>query len=145
MRKHIQLFVGLVISILMAVVMSSCGSSRKTMVVEEGWEKLGERKVNFVRDRDEIDITSETKYTAVVFMVRDGDVHLNDVEIHFTNGDRLTPLLDDDISQDQYSRVVEIDREGKLIDKVAFKYRSTGNLLKGRASVIVLGKRADRF
>lgn len=145
MKKPLQLIIGLVISMLMAYVMSSCGSSRRTVVVEEGWEKIGEAKVNFVRDRDEIDVASENRYTAIVFMVQDREVRLNDLKIHFTNGDKLEPQLDDVIPADQYSKVIEIDREGRMIDKISFRYRTTGNILKGRASVLVMGKKQDRY
>ena len=142
MKKSFPIFIGLIVSILMAFVLSSCGSSRKTLVVEEGWEKLGESKVNFVRDRDEIDVMSENKYTAIVFMVQDRDIHLNDLRVQFTNGDKLEPSIDDVIVADQYSRVINIDTEGKMIDKISFRYRTTGNVLKGRASVLVMGKKA---
>ena len=111
------------------------------MVVEEGWELLGERKVDFVRDKDEMDITSENKYTAVAFYVRDRDVRLNEVKIFYQNGDKLEPTLDDVIPADQYSRVIEIDKEGRVLDKIEFRYRTTGNILKGRADVLVMGKR----
>ena len=145
MKKSLPVFIGLIISILMAFVMSSCGSSRKTVVVEEGWEKLGEAKVNFVRDRDEIDVTSDNKYTAIVFMVQDRDVRLNDLKIQFTNGDKLEPQMDDVITADSYSKVIEIDRDGRLIDNISFKYRTTGNVLKGRANVLVMGRRQQPF
>ncbi len=129
----------------MAFVMSSCGSSRRTVIVEEGWEKIGEAKVNFVRDMDQIDVASENRYTAVVFMVQDREVHINDLKIHFTNGDKLEPQLDDLIAADKYSKVIDIDREGRMIDKISFRYRTTGNILKGRATVLVMGRKQDRF
>jgi hypothetical protein len=43
----------------------------------------------------------------------------------------------------QYSRDIELSAEGRYIDKVSFTYRTTGNLLKGRANVLVFGKRYD--
>lgn len=135
----------LVSSALIQLFLVSCGGSKRTVVVEEGWDLLGERKVNFVRDRDEIDVTSENRYTSVVFMVQDQDVRLNDLKIQFTNGDKLEPQLDDVVTADNYSRVIDIDREGRMIDKISFRYRTTGNVLKGRANVLVMGKRAERL
>jgi hypothetical protein len=123
----------------------SCGSSRRTLVVEEGWEMLGQDKVNFVRDKDVIDVTSENKYTAIKFRVEDRDIHLNDLKVYFTNGDKLEPSLDDAISKDQYSRIIEVGKEGRMIDKVEFTFRTTGNILKGRANIIVLGKKYDPY
>lgn len=141
MKKNAPSHLLLIFIVLSAVLISACGPSRKTMVVEEGWELLGERKVDFVRDKDEMDITSESKYTSIVFYVRDRDVRLNEVKIFYQNGDKLEPTLDDVIPADQYSRVIEIDREGRVLDKIEFRYRTTGNILKGRADVLVMGKR----
>lgn len=123
----------------------SCGSSRRTLVVEEGWEMLGQDKVNFVRDKDVIDVTSENKYTAIKFRVEDRDIHLNDLKVYFTNGDKLEPAMDEVITKDQYSRIIEVGKEGRMIDKVEFTFRTTGNILKGRANLIVLGKKYDPY
>ena len=121
-----------------------CNSSRRSIGIEEGWELLSERKVNFVKDKDEITINNRTPYTAVRFKVEDKDVHINDLTIYFDNGDKLEPNLDEAIPANQYSRVIDLGREGRYIDHIEFKYRSTGNILKGRANVLVLGKKYYR-
>jgi hypothetical protein len=123
----------------------SCGSSRRTLVVEEGWEMLGQAKVNFIRDKDVVDVTSENKYTAIKFRVEDREIRLNDLKIYFTNGDKLEPSMDDVIAEDQYSRDIEVGKEGRMLDKVEFTFRTTGNILKGRANIIVLGKKYDPY
>lgn len=144
MKKFWILSIVLIFSLGSAVLYSSCGGPR-TIVVEEGWDLLGEAKVNFIRDRDEIDVNSDTRYTALVFQVKEREIRLNELAIHFPNGDKLEPNLDDVVQADQYSRVIDIDREGRVIDKVSFRYRTTGNILEGRATVLVLGKRAELF
>jgi hypothetical protein len=131
--------------ILCAVVfLLSCGSSR-TIAVEEGWELLAERKVNFVRDKDEIDVTSRSEFTAIKFRVEDKDVRINDLTIYFENGDKLEPSLDAIIQAGEETREIELGRQGRTIDKIEFKYRSTGNLLDGRANVLVFGKRFNLY
>jgi hypothetical protein len=45
------------------------------------------------------------------------------------------------IGADQFSRIIEIARDGRRIDKIEFSYRTTGNLLKGRANVLLFGRR----
>jgi hypothetical protein len=141
--KSFSFRIFLLLSSVMMIV--SCGSSRRTLVVEEGWELLGQDKVNFVRDKDVIDVTSEKKYTALKFRVEDREIHLNDLKIYFTNGDKLEPSIDDVIGKDQYSRIIELGKEGRFIDKVEFNFRTTGNILKGRANVLVLGKKWDPY
>ena len=122
-------------------IISSCGTPRRSIGIEEGWELLSERKVNFLRDKDEIPVRSRNQFTAIRFHVEDRDIHLNDLKIYFQNGDKLEPALDDVISAGQSSRIIDIAAEGRYIEKIEFKYRTTGNVLKGRANVLVLGKR----
>lgn len=121
--------------------LASCSSSRKSIGVEEGWELLSESKVNFVRDKDEIRINSRNQFTAIRFKVEDREVRINDVKIYFDNGDKLEPNIDEVILADQYSRIIELAKDGRYIDRIEFKYRTTGNILKGRANVILFGKR----
>src|SRR3982751_6686492 len=111
------------------LVMSSCHSSR-TVAIEEGWELLGDKKVNFVRDKDDIPVKSRNEFTSLRFSVEDRDIHLNDLKIYFANGDKLEPNVDDDIKAGESSRLIELGREGRSIDHIEFKYRTIGNILK---------------
>ena len=140
MKKMLSL-VQLMTLVLFAGVLISCGSSRRTVGVEEGWELLAERKVNFVRDKDEIDINSRNQFTAIRFRVEDREVKLNDLKIYFQNGDKLEPSLDEVVAADTYSRVIELARDGRYITKIEFRYRTTGNVLKGRANILIFGQR----
>jgi hypothetical protein len=125
----------------MSTVITSCSSSRRSIGVEEGWELLSSQKVNFVKDKDEIQIDSQTQYTALKFKVEDKEVHIHDLTVYFRNGDKLEPNLDAVIPADAYSREIELATEGRHIDRISFKYRSTGSLLKGRANVLLFGKK----
>ena len=133
--------VGIALSV---VSLLSCHSSRKLVGIEEGWELLGEKKVNFVRDKDEIEVKGRTPYTALRFKVEDKDVRIDEVKVYFDNGDKLEPNISDVIPAGQYSRVVDLGREGRYIDHIEFKYRSTGNILSGRADVLVLARKYYR-
>jgi hypothetical protein len=128
--------------VLVALVIVSCSSSRRTVAIEEGWELLGERKVDFIKDKDEIPVTSRSEFTALKFKVEDRDVRLNYLKIYFKNGDVLQPSVDEVIPANQTSRVIELARDGRPIDKIEFKYHTTGGkLLSGRASVLVFGRK----
>lgn len=103
---------------------------------------LAERKVDFISDKDEIDVSSPSQFTAIKFRVEEKEVHINDLKILFDNGDRLAPALELTIPAGQESKVIELASEGRTIRKIEFKYRSTGNVLQGRANVLVFGKKA---
>jgi hypothetical protein len=123
------------------VTIISCSSSRRSIAIEEGWELLGESKVDFIRDKDQVDVISSNRFTALRFKVEKRDIRLNDLHVVYQNGDKLSPVIDDVIVADQYSRDIELGPEGKAIRSVDFKYRTTGNILKGRGSVLLFGKR----
>lgn len=124
---------------------ASCGSSRRTLAIEEGWEFIGESKVNFVRDRDKVEVNSSNKFTAIRFRVEDREIRLNELKITFENGDKLEPAIDEVISADQYSRDIQIATDGRFIDRIEFRYRTSGNVLKGRAAVLVFGKKYNPY
>ena len=123
----------------------SCGSSRRTFGLEEGWELLGERKVNFVRDKDVMGVSSSNMFTAIRFHVEEKDVRLNDLKIEFENGDRMEPALDDVIKAGEQSRIIQLAAEGRRIKSIEFKYRSMGSVLEGRANVVVTGRRYNLY
>jgi hypothetical protein len=124
---------------------ASCGSSRRTVGVEEGWEILDDRKVNFVRDKDVIEVKSRNQFTAIQFKVEDRDIRINELQIYFDNGDKLEPAIDDVVKAGESSRIIDIGREGRFIDRIEFKYRTTGSILKGRAQVLTLGRRYNPY
>jgi hypothetical protein len=127
--------------LLSITILSSCGSTRRSIAIEEGWELLGESKVDFIRDKDQVDVISSNRYTALRFKVEKREIRLNDLNVVYQNGDKLSPVIDELISADQYSRDIELGPEGKSIRSVDFKYRTTGNILKGRGNVLLFGKR----
>jgi hypothetical protein len=97
--------------------------------------------VDFIRDKDQVDVISSNRYTALRFKVEKREIRLNDLNVVYQNGDKLSPVIDELISADQYSRDIELGPEGKSIRSVDFKYRTTGNILKGRGNVLLFGKR----
>jgi hypothetical protein len=134
-------FIAVFMLLLSITIFSSCGSSRRSIAIEEGWELLGESKVDFIRDKDQVDVISSNRYTALRFKVEKREIRLNDLNVVYQNGDKLSPVIDELISADQYSRDIELGPEGKSIRSVDFKYRTTGNILKGRGNVLLFGKR----
>ncbi len=120
---------------------SSCYSARRSVAVEEGWELLGEERVNFVRDNDELVVTSRNQFTDIRFRVEDREVRIHDLKIYYPNGDKLEPNIDFIVPANQDSRVIELARDGRTISKIEFQYRTTGSILKGRANVLVYGKK----
>ncbi len=123
------------------ITISSCFTTRRSIPLEEGWELLGEEKVNFVRDKDELVVSSRNQFTDIRFRIEGKEVRLHDLKIYFENGDKLEPSVDFIIPADRDSRNIELAKDGRTISKIEFQYRTTGSILKGRANVLVYGKK----
>lgn len=130
-----------VLLVLTIIMLASCTTTRRAVGIEEGWELIAERKVNFVRDVDEVLVTSRSLFTALRFKIEDRDVRINYLKVYFENGDKLEPSIDEIINANQTSRLIELAQEGRYITKIEFKYRTIGNVAKGRANLIIFGKK----
>ena len=124
---------------------TSCSPGRKSVAIEEGWELIAERKVNFIKDKDEVIIESRNQFTAIRFKVEDRDIRLSGLKVVFDNGDKLEPALDVVVPANKESRVIELAQDGRRIDKIEFQYRTTGSLLRGRANVLMFGKKYSPY
>ena len=127
--------------IFLMIINVSCAPARRSISIEAGWDLLGEKKVDFVRSTDALEVHSTYKFTAIRFKIEKREVRLSELKITFQNGDKLEPSLDDILPADQYSREIELSQDGKFVNKIEFKYRTTGNIFKGRANMLVFGKR----
>jgi hypothetical protein len=121
-------------------ILASCSSSKKNILTPQGWVVIGETKANFIRETDVIKIYSLDRYTDLRFRVEDRAIKISDMNIFFENGDKLTPNVKDVIEADQYSKIINLADNGKKLDRIEFKYRTTGSILKGRGKIIVIGK-----
>ena len=135
----------MIVFLSLTAIVISCGPPRRSIAIEEGWDLIGELKVNFVRDKDAIEVHSSYRFTDLRFKVEKREIRLHSLTVYFQNGDKLSPALDDVIPADQYSRDIELSPEGKYISKIEFKFRTTGNVLKGRANVLVFGRRYNGY
>ena len=124
-----------------AVISFSCGSTRNSIAVEEGWELLGETKAGFIRETDVINVNSRNQFTAIRFKVEGAEIKLSGLGVYFESGDKLSPAVDESIAAGQESRVIELAADGRTITKIDFKYRTIGSLIKKKASILVFGKR----
>ena len=81
--------------IILMIINASCSPARRSLAIEEGWDLLGEKKVDFVRSTDVIEVHSSYKFTAIRFKIEKHEVRLSQLKIIFQNGDKLEPSLDD--------------------------------------------------
>lgn len=127
--------------IFLVIISFSCGSTRNSIAVEEGWELLGETKAGFIRETDVINVNSRNQFTAIRFKVEGAEIKLSELGVFFESGDKLSPAVDETIPAGKESRLIELAADGRTIIKIEFKYRTVGSIIKKKANILIFGKR----
>jgi hypothetical protein len=104
------------------------------------WVLIGERRVSFMIDHDVIQATGNDNYKQLKVKVKDGPVHIIDMDVHFENGDKFDVALKQRIPKDGESRVIDLPGGSRNVRKIEFWYETKG-FRKGRGTVQVWGKR----
>lgn len=125
----------------LVIISLSCGSTRNSIAVEEGWELLGETKAGFIRETDVINVNSRNQFTAIRFKVEAAEIKLSELGVFFEGGDKLSPAVDETIPAGKESRLIELAADGRTITKIELKYRTVGSIIKKKANILVFGKR----
>lgn len=104
------------------------------------WDKLGQQKVNFRLDKDEIKVTLvQGLFTAIKLKVKDGPINMHKCVVHFKNGTKQNVNIRKNIPAGGETRVIQLDGGGKrIIKKVVFLYDSKNP--RSKATVALWGK-----
>ncbi|MEP7267998.1 MAG: hypothetical protein ABI844_10260 [Saprospiraceae bacterium] len=105
------------------------------------WNRIGERSVKFTSDKDVIRVGGNDEYSKLKIKVVDAPLHLGDMDVYFENGEHFDVALRENIRQGGESRVIDLPGNKRRIDRIEFKYHTTGKVRGGTANVIVFGKR----
>ncbi|MGE0708163.1 MAG: hypothetical protein AB7N76_00855 [Planctomycetota bacterium] len=108
------------------------------------WVELGERKVNFDVERDTIPVGASKVFTSIRLQVVGAPIRLLDLKVHFKNGETQDVAVRDDLNAGSYTRTIDLEGKGRLIDKITmvYKTKARGPRVMARASVKVFGKGA---
>lgn len=104
------------------------------------WEYLGQRRVDFSRDRDEIFVTArDGVFTAIKIRVKKAPIEMHRLIIHFANGTTQEIELRQNIPAGGSSRIIDLPGNKRIIQKVVFVYE-TKNRSPRRAVVELWGR-----
>lgn len=124
-----------------APVMDGSTTGKAVVVKPPRWIKLGQRKVNYALDRDEILVTaSEGRFTALKLRVKKGGINLHRMVVHFADGTKKEVALRANIQAGGSTRVIDLPGNRRIIRKVVFVY-DTKNLSGRKAVVELWGRR----
>ena len=106
-----------------------------------GWTLLGETTVNGKKDTDVIHVGKKAgKFTKLMVVVEDSELEMQDMEIQFAQGGKVSPEVKHFFRENDRTRAIDLPGETRFIKNIKFKY---GNLPGGgKAKVQVWGKEA---
>ena len=104
------------------------------------WEKLGQRRVNYGLDRDEILVTArEGRFTALRLRAEIAPINLHRVVVHYANGNTQEINVGQVLRPGTNSPVLNLPGNRRIITKVVFWY-DTRNLAARRGRVELWGR-----
>lgn len=112
-----------------------------SFTMQNDWKIIGERSVKFSSDRDVIRVGGNDWYSKLKIKVVDAPLHISNFDVIFENGERFDVAIKEDIRKGGESRVIDLPGQERRIDRIEFRYRTTGKLKGGTANVIVFGRR----
>ena len=106
------------------------------------WEKLGQRRVNYGLDRDEIFVTArEGRFTSIRLKAELAPINIHRCVVHFANGSTESfRFAGGDLRAGQVSRNLDLPGNRRVITKVVFWY-DTKSRAKRRGRVELWGRR----
>jgi hypothetical protein len=104
----------------------------------DSWTLLGSHQVDYLIDRDEIDIVNGT-YDELKFMVKNGTLNMHKCTVYFADGTNRDIDFSDEVKASN-ERIVDFKGSNKIIDKVTFWYDTTGKSAT-KATLEVWGKK----
>lgn len=108
-----------------------------------GWHKIGETKVDFTKDRDEVMVMGADKFATMKFKVTDAPIDITDVEIFYESGDNQKVNLGYAIKAPGESRVIDLNGGERRIKKIVFMYKTIPNYKDKKAHVEIWGNKTN--
>lgn len=122
-------------------------SSSAAVVLNDskGWRKIGEKTVDFQRDKDEVVLVGANRFAALKFKVTDAAIDLRDIVVYFDKGDKQDIMVRTPIQAGGESR--SVDLKGGLerdISKIVFVYKTLPNRKETKAHVEIWGLKTNQ-
>ncbi len=138
--KHILVLMLLALTALFDIVSAQDGVilSDKT-----GWHKIGEKTVDFTRDRDEIHVFGANRFAALQVLVKDASIHLDQLSIAFETGENQVVILNSQIKASGESKLIDIEGKERNIKKIIFTYNTLLNPKIEKAQIEIWGLKTN--
>jgi len=122
-------------------------SAQKPAVVlndKSGWHKIGETRVDFTHESDEIMVIGANKFGSVKIKVTDAPVNLKSFDIYFDKGDVQNVSIGESIKAPGESRVVQLEGNSeRVIKKMVLRYNTANSNAGKKAHVEIWGLKTN--
>ena len=101
---------------------------------------LGEKEVSFRVERDDLVVgLKEGLFSRLMFEVEKNDLEMIKVQVTYGNGKSDVIPLRHFFKEDSRSRIIDLPGGKRIIRRITFFYKTTGQLVDGRAVIKVYG------
>ena len=100
-----------------------------------GMVRLGSKSVDGRHDRDSIEVNNRGRFRAITIRVTDSPARLENVVVHFENGEKFRPVLRKFYGKGSFSQTIDLPGNHRDIDRVSFQY---SDLRRGDDAEVVL-------
>ncbi len=109
----------------------------------DGWEKLGDKSVDFKVDRDVIKVgRKEGRFAKIALEVSDNDVEFRDLKVFFRRGPPQDVRIRELIPAGGHTRPIDLQGGNRVIERIELVYRTPRGRGRERAEVTVYGLEA---
>lgn len=135
-----------IIILTLLLIGSSKMFAQKPVVVatdKSGWHKIGETRVDFKTETDEIIVLGKDRFDFIKIIVNDAPVDLISFIIHFEDNEIENVTIGKEIKAAGETRVVDL-KGGKHIKKVSFIYKTVTNKKDEKANIELWGLKSSK-
>lgn len=108
-----------------------------------GWHKIGETKVDFKKESDEIVVLFADRFKSIKFKVTEAPMEISSMDIYFESGDVQNVVLKTTIKAPGESRIIELKGGERNLKKIVFVYKTLPNRKDEKAHIELWGLKTN--
>jgi hypothetical protein len=110
---------------------------------KKGWHKIGETRVDFKSERDEINILGANRFAAIQLKVDDAPIDLIGAEAYYASGDKQDLKLYTSIKAPGESDIINLNGGERTLKKIVLVYKTIPNYKDKKAHVEIWGLKTN--
>ncbi len=110
---------------------------------KKGWHKIGETKVDFQKERDEIVILVANRFSAIKLKVDDAPIDLMGAEAYYESGDNQNLKIRASIKAPGESDIINLNGGERTLKKIVLVYKTIPNYKDKKAHVEIWGLKTN--